>query len=1245
MSRVYQVTTPMYNTNDDSDDDEGIITVDPVTHQTSIMRINGQSEAISKDSLDRLDGRNTGHRFSAHRGSVGPSSGGSGQYPVIALNKDNQTSPQQHLIIPQPPAMPSNSIVAGQYATFTPTIGSPAINQVATLNTTPPPPGTTPPTTDPNTSSTERQGRAAVSVSTQDDVIGDIFDLGAPTSNNARRPSFTSLRSPSTMRSESVLRTSVRHTSSTNLLGTDPGTPTGSNASEMDVYSPTGSTVLHLPSAIDIDVLQENFETPQQPINNLLQELNYHYPYAVPAAPVTATQQSRMISDFNKNSSFSSHSLHFNTAVDDLISISSSHSSVGSINTPQYNLGIELPHTDNKTNKKSNNGSYPLQNTLKSPSYPYTSLADEKSNDCAELDELNAILQAANAIAQPTQQQQAHIPNQSSQQQYQQNYSISPLQYAIEVNNQQQLENSQPLLDREQFQLASYAYQSQQYAQISTQSNSQLPSVHTYTSIFVPSIYPLHPPLQQMLSTYYNNPTNVLYNLGPNNQPSMLNGGSIPPPSSTTTSNFTSTGTLNTLLPTRQKYTWIGSHHRHALKKRRVQVLRFALNETQYQNETAATNQQQQRQQQQQQNGATGQNGTQNGTPGQNGAHNDESEDEFDENLLSTHLSGQIGKNTTIGVAIGPHSLVSSPHNNNNNNNSAQGTSPTTALKSEVMSETEFTFQQKNARKLMARTIVPAPNELILNDPADGVPSTNNQQNIQSSTISQDKNHLPLPYSVSGVASLTYLSKQLDARTTKEIVKGKNLLSTLTAAYKDDNPPPATPDSTAPPQPPTQPQTASLFNMNRNKKIHNEMGGVSSTTTSMDPFEQDIHDITQQTTQQQVTNMMYTQPLKSILVNRYTEQQKHASLLGLNGMQQYEELCKRRMRQGCFVIKYKRFVPTKRFLYLSHNDTMLTWRELTSAEERKFDLWDSMNEEWKECAVMNEMMMNHGNGGKLDDEDEYGSDFQRPETPLGNFHDELDEVPEKQQKEPKKPSRWSSFLTSNTTFKSNKHVPIDDIKQIFYGPFVGIGFQPFVEECRKSNAKPWYATTIQAQSETLNIVFLCNYDVTLWLQGLYMLAPSTGKAFTLGKMLWLRLIMKINFVGYNDFVFGGTAQQLQQQQQFLQQHSLLEDPSNTNSQLAPNGSNLDQNGLNQQQNGSNGNKNEQNNADQSVSRSFSRSTPRGSVQVANLNPNTGISVNGTGVPQIYLGANKFDWTEKVSQPGSNDLSRYTPKLQ
>lgn len=546
------------------------------------------------------------------------------------------------------------------------------------------------------------------------------------------------------------------------------------------------------------------------------------------------------------------------------------------------------------------------------------------------------------------------------------------------------------------------------------------------------------------------------------------------------------------------------------------------------------------------------------------------------------------------------------------------------------MTDYEFVLQQLQARRQLARTLVPPPQEVELYDESK-VPvyhsTTEKDKKKSKKDKKEDRNtdhavntnnddmdgqqQLPLPYGASGATTLAYLTKSLEQKPTKDLMKPR-------VVHFDNN-----------------------SNTAGGKDVNGMAGGGGN-------------------------------GLRSILVHKYNHFETEKQLQHLHKIDSYEQLCRTRMRQGCLVYKYKNYVPTRRLIYLSHNDTQLTWRELTTKEEKRFDLYEQLTEYDKELFVLHDLyhyMLDNG----IDNTHFmlYYQNFLRfynnylhngnnvtlaassvPLSPLpivnnyvptpGQYNEytqsgtnhNLHNLPPQIYGGPT-PSINSQFsqnfvtmnslphhllsntnatMTANNTtnptgaiFKTTKSIAVDDIASSYYGPFVGQGFTSFVEQCKQGKAKPWYAATVSTKNETLNLVFLSCYDVTLWLQGINTLAPSVGKTTSYGKMLWLRTIMKINFIGYYDFVAQKTATTHSQ--------------NNTNNNNNNNNTDLNTYGT------PHGNNNNTTNL----------VAPHGVVSCNVLGSDYSCSAPDT--PALV------DWSDKLLQPGSCDLRGIMPRQQ
>jgi len=204
--------------------------------------------------------------------------------------------------------------------------------------------------------------------------------------------------------------------------------------------------------------------------------------------------------------------------------------------------------------------------------------------------------------------------------------------------------------------------------------------------------------------------------------------------------------------------------------------------------------------------------------------------------------------------------------------------------------------------------------------------------------------------------------------------------------------------------------------------------------------------------------------VRAVLVNPLSGAQIAHSMLELSCLSAHEQQCLAHMRRGCYVYKYKAFQPTRRFLFLSDDDLSICWRQLTGKEQKALQRYEELMEHEKQADPC-----------------------------------------------PPQPG-WMLFG------KSVKSVLTSELTGLCYGPYLGKGFAPFTQACDRGEAKAWHALSVETYGETLHLVFSSVRDVSIWIMGLQLLAPACGRSTTMGRMLWLRTIMKINYIGFHAFV-------------------------------------------------------------------------------------------------------------------------------
>jgi len=122
---------------------------------------------------------------------------------------------------------------------------------------------------------------------------------------------------------------------------------------------------------------------------------------------------------------------------------------------------------------------------------------------------------------------------------------------------------------------------------------------------------------------------------------------------------------------------------------------------------------------------------------------------------------------------------------------------------------------------------------------------------------------------------------------------------------------------------------------------------------------------------------------------------------------------------------------------------------------------------------------------------------------------------------------------ANST-KSRRCRDIARIRGIFYGPYSNpAAFRGMSRDIRPEHSHPllntsvgkdWLCITICLDGRTLDVVFDHESTVTSWFLGLQYLAPLNSNYLTRGKLLWCRLIMKLNHYGLDPHAWPGPPQ-------------------------------------------------------------------------------------------------------------------------
>jgi len=93
-----------------------------------------------------------------------------------------------------------------------------------------------------------------------------------------------------------------------------------------------------------------------------------------------------------------------------------------------------------------------------------------------------------------------------------------------------------------------------------------------------------------------------------------------------------------------------------------------------------------------------------------------------------------------------------------------------------------------------------------------------------------------------------------------------------------------------------------------------------------------------------------------------------------------------------------------------------------------------------------------------------------------------------------------------------------DIVGMYYGPHWSQGFDRYITKKDGAKGKPWLCFTVDFTGRSLDLVCPDQKTLTVWFLGMQALAPLSRFHFTLGALMWQRLVMKINFYGLANFI-------------------------------------------------------------------------------------------------------------------------------
>jgi len=114
--------------------------------------------------------------------------------------------------------------------------------------------------------------------------------------------------------------------------------------------------------------------------------------------------------------------------------------------------------------------------------------------------------------------------------------------------------------------------------------------------------------------------------------------------------------------------------------------------------------------------------------------------------------------------------------------------------------------------------------------------------------------------------------------------------------------------------------------------------------------------------------------------------------------------------------------------------------------------------------------------------------------------------------------RWPTIRLWSLKINASRTRSLIDVVGVHYGPYASEGFQRYLEQKDKATGFPWLCITIEFVDRTLDLVCKDTSQVTTWFLGIQALAPLSVHYLSKGAMLWQRLIMLLNFHGFDKLL-------------------------------------------------------------------------------------------------------------------------------
>jgi len=124
----------------------------------------------------------------------------------------------------------------------------------------------------------------------------------------------------------------------------------------------------------------------------------------------------------------------------------------------------------------------------------------------------------------------------------------------------------------------------------------------------------------------------------------------------------------------------------------------------------------------------------------------------------------------------------------------------------------------------------------------------------------------------------------------------------------------------------------------------------------------------------------------------------------------------------------------------------------------------------------------------------------------------------KNRKNKKKTNKWPTIRLGSWKINGSRTRSLIDVIGVHYGPYASEGFERYLQQRDGAIGCPWLCMTIEFVDRTLDLVCKDTQQVNTWFLGIQALAPLSVHYLSKGAMLWQRLIMLLNFHGFDKLL-------------------------------------------------------------------------------------------------------------------------------